>query len=101
MCLPQRQRFLHAAQSYYNKPYLGINPINCNPFDEYKIVEPPIKKRNSEGNQLKTLRDCKVNQAVERNWQETYLCCRFIYLALACGFICLAVHSERSTTDQS
>ena len=53
--------FFTAAQSYYNKPSLGINPITYNPFDEYKIVEPPItKKRNIEVNQLKSLRDCKV-----------------------------------------
>ncbi|WP_158798285.1 site-specific integrase [Pedobacter sp. L105] len=54
-----RSLFNHARKKY-NRKSLGIIKIEHYPFDEYKIIEAPItRKRNTNVETLKDIRDCK------------------------------------------
>jgi hypothetical protein len=53
--------FFTAAIVHYNKPSLGLMPINYNPFNEYNIVDAPAtEKRSIEIHEIIKIRDCKT-----------------------------------------
>jgi integrase len=52
-----------ASMKFFNKPQIGEIKISYCPFDNYKIVEAPeTRKRNTDIETLKLIRDCPVEE---------------------------------------
>jgi integrase len=82
-----------AAQTYYNKPSLGIMPIPFHPFKEYKLAElPETRKRNITIEQLRAIKKYKpvpggrVELAHDLFMLSFYLCGMNAVDLYSCGF---------------